>query len=79
MKLMKKTKAVPQIMPCLVYKQSEFDALNLLGTTKVLKGEKEIKTYLKCRNGRIAAMYNIVVLKDSENEDEILEELEEDE
>ena len=64
----KTSKAVPQIMPCLIYKQSEFDRVNLLENTKVLKGEKEIKTYLKCRKGKIAAMYNIVVLKDAENE-----------
>ena len=62
----KKPKAIPQVMPCLVYKQSEFNKLNLLETTKVLKGEKEIKTYLTCRKGKIAAMYNIVVLKDTE-------------
>ena len=66
----KKSKAVPQVMPCLVYKQSEFDNLNLLQNTKVLKGEKEIKTYLTCRKGKIAAMYNIVVLKDSEDNHE---------
>ena len=66
----KKIKTAPQIMPCLVYKQSKFDELNLLGTTKVLKGEKEIKTYLDCRKGKIAAMYNIVVLKDCDDKAE---------
>ena len=32
----KTSKAVPQIMPCLIYKQSEFERLNLFENTKVL-------------------------------------------